>query len=150
MWDLRGGSSNTVRVCYPEFNLEELIERIRNWAEAISRSLPLKAVILFESYAERRNTAASDVDLVIVYEDPKREGDYGICWDALEIPQAEILIYTESEYAKLKEVGAMKGDREQGDPRLGESRRRAGPLPSQPMPNKGGLGRGHLLAKIAP
>ncbi|MEM2735178.1 MAG: nucleotidyltransferase domain-containing protein, partial [Candidatus Bathyarchaeia archaeon] len=90
--------------------------------KAISRSLPLKAVILFGSYAEGRHTAASDVGLLIVYEDPKREGDYGICWDALKIPQAEILVYTESEYEGLMKGGAMRGDREQGDPRLGESK----------------------------
>jgi predicted nucleotidyltransferase len=98
-----------VRVYYPEFDLEGLIKRVRKGAEAISKSLPLKLVILFGSYAEGRYTVASDVDLLIVYEDPKKEGDYGICWDALKIPQAEILIYTRSEYERLRGAEALKG-----------------------------------------
>jgi hypothetical protein len=106
---LRGRSSNIVKVCYPEFDLKALIERIRRGAEAISKSLPLRLVILFGSYAKGRHTAASDVDLLVVYEDPKRDGDYGICWDAFGIPQAEILVYTRSEYEGLKGKGALKG-----------------------------------------
>ncbi|MEM2082117.1 MAG: nucleotidyltransferase domain-containing protein [Candidatus Bathyarchaeia archaeon] len=107
--------------------MEELIERIREGAKAISRSLPLKAVILFGSYAEGRHTAASDVDLLIVYEDPKREGDYGICWDALKIPQAEILVYTESEYEGLRKGGAMRGIESKGILVWGNQRGARGP-----------------------
>lgn len=99
---MREESSDTVKVYYPEFDLEELTRRLRKGIKTILKHLPLKRVILFGSYAEGKNTAASDVDLLIVYEDPKREGAYGICWDALKIPQLELFIYTASEYEKMK------------------------------------------------
>ncbi len=76
--------SNTVKIYYPEFNKEELIKKLKEKAEIISNILPLKLMILFGSYANGRYTAASDVDLLIVYNGLKREDDYSICWDILK------------------------------------------------------------------
>ena len=64
-------------------------------------------MVLFGSYAEGRHTAASDVDLLVIYRGPKRRYDYSICWDAFGIPQLELHIYTEEEYTKLKSKGSM-------------------------------------------
>ncbi|MEM3607298.1 MAG: nucleotidyltransferase domain-containing protein [Candidatus Bathyarchaeia archaeon] len=92
-----------MKVYYPKFSPEELVRRVRKGVKAILKSLPLKTVVLFGSYAEGRHTAASDVDLLIVYEDPRRRDDYSVCWDALKIPQLELLVYTRSEYERLGE-----------------------------------------------
>lgn len=97
-------SSNTVRVYYPELSREEIIDRLKEGAELLSKSLPLRAIILFGSYAEGRHTAASDIDLLVVLEDPRRKDDYSTCWDAFKIPQLELHIYTVSEY-KMRRSG---------------------------------------------
>ncbi|MEM2841877.1 MAG: nucleotidyltransferase domain-containing protein [Thermoproteota archaeon] len=105
---MQEGSSNTVKIYYPEFNLEELIERIKRGVEIILKSLPIETVILFGSYVEGKHTAASDVDLLIIYESPKRKNDYSVCWDAFKIPQLELFIYTKSEYEKLRKSGIAR------------------------------------------
>ena len=100
-------SSNTVKIYYPEFSGEEVIEKIRDRINELLKKLPIKSVILFGSYAENRYTAASDIDLLIVYEDPKRNDAYNICWDELGIPQLQLHVYTSSEFKKLEASGSI-------------------------------------------
>jgi len=95
-----------VRIYYPEFNREELIERITVRLKTLCRHLPLKRVILFGSWARGRATAASDIDLLIIYEGSRREEAYSLCWDIIDIPQLELHIYTEEEYERLKASGS--------------------------------------------
>lgn len=49
---------------------------------------------------------ASDVELLIVYRGPRREDAYSICWDILDMLNAEIHVYSEDEYAELKRSGS--------------------------------------------
>jgi len=97
-----------VKVYYPKFNLEEIIKRIKKGLKKGLKKFPIKTVILFVSYAEEKHTAASDIDLLIVYEGPKRRDDYSFFWDLFDIPQLELHIYTESEYKKLKNSFMIK------------------------------------------
>ena len=94
-----------MRIFWPELNREELIRRIRKGIKSVLNVLPITKVILFGSYARARHTAASDVDLLVVYRGPKRQDDYSICWEALGIPQLELHIYTEEEYERLRSKG---------------------------------------------
>jgi len=96
-----------VRIYYPEFSRSELIERIKRKVASLCEKLPIRAVILFGSYAKGRYTAASDVDLLIIYEDPKMEDAYHICWDELSIHQLQLHIYTLSEFKKLEASGSL-------------------------------------------
>jgi len=96
-----------VRIFWPEFSKEELIKRIREGIRSILNALPITKVVLFGSYAEGRHTAASDVDLLVIYRGVKRQDDYSICWDALSIPQLELHIYTEEEYERLRSRGGL-------------------------------------------
>ena len=102
-----GGSSNSVRIFWPELNREELIRRVREGIKSVLNVLPITKVILFGSYARARHTAASDVDLLVVYRGPKRHDDYSVCWEALGIPQLELHIYTEEEYERLRSKGSL-------------------------------------------
>jgi len=102
-----GGSSDSVRIFWPELSREELIRRIREGIKSVLSVLPITKVILFGSYARARHTAASDVDLLVVYRGPKRQDDYSICWEALGIPQLELHIYTEEEYERLRSRGSL-------------------------------------------
>ena len=75
---------------------------MREKVEELEKLLPVKLVILFGSYVEGRQTAASDVDLLIVYRGPRRDDAYSVYWDVLKIPDLELHIYSEGEYEKVK------------------------------------------------
>ena len=103
---MRKRYSSSVKIFQSEFSREELIERIRRRTDELAKHLPITRVILFGSYASGRQTATSDVDLLIVYSRPKRNDDYSVCWDTLSIPQLELFVYTEQEYETLKALGS--------------------------------------------
>lgn len=97
-------SFGSVRIFYPEFDTEELVQLISRKLSALARELPLKLVVLFGSYAKRNYTVASDVDLLVVYAGRKREDDYAVVKRVLDIPRLEPHLYTEEEYEELREV----------------------------------------------
>jgi len=102
---MREESSSSVRIYYPRFSRGELIERLRRCAEELSKKLPLKRVILFGSYASGRQTAASDVDVLIVYEGERDKREvYDLCWDLIGLPNLELHLYSEDEYLKLRKL----------------------------------------------
>ena len=65
--------------------------------------MPLLSVILFGSYAKGRHTAASDVDLLVIYDDPRRPNAYEIVVESLRIPRLEPLVYSRGEFERLAE-----------------------------------------------
>jgi predicted nucleotidyltransferase len=67
-------------------------------------TLPLKKVILFGSYAKGNYTAASDVDLLVVYGGGERRDGYAVCKKTLKIPHLEPHVYSEREYVEMKET----------------------------------------------
>jgi uncharacterized protein len=97
---MRQRSSNIVKISYPKFSRDELVSLLNQRSKKLSKILPLVCVVLFGSYAKKRQTAASDIDVLVVYEDPKKENDYSIVWDALNIPMLEPHVFSLSEYAK--------------------------------------------------
>ena len=96
-------SSNSVKIYYPKYNKEKIIKLLKAKIHRIKKKIPVKKVILFGSYASGKYTVASDIDILIVYKGPKREDAYNICWDIIEIPELQLHIYSEEEYAKLKQ-----------------------------------------------
>ena len=71
-------SSSTVKVYYPRYRRYELIQYLEQRVGLLAQRIPLKLVMLFGSYAEGRYTAASDIDLLVVYEGRKRDDIYKI------------------------------------------------------------------------
>jgi hypothetical protein len=82
------------------------VEFLKAKIEELSKRLPLRLVALFGSYAQGNYTAASDVDLLVVYDDPKREGAYGMVWETVGLPNLQPHLYTTSEYEELKRSGS--------------------------------------------
>jgi len=64
--------------------------------------MPIRLIALFGSYAQKRHTATSDIDILIVYDDPKREDAHKLVIDTIDLPQLEPHIYTTSEYERMK------------------------------------------------
>ncbi|MCS7240205.1 MAG: nucleotidyltransferase domain-containing protein [Candidatus Bipolaricaulota bacterium] len=77
-----------------------MAERIPKLAE----KLPLVRVVLFGSYAQGTYGPGSDVDLLVIYRGKLREDAFRVVWETLDIPGLELHVYTEEEYAKLKET----------------------------------------------
>lgn len=99
---MRRKSSGSVRIYYRRFDREELVQVLREKAGRLDEKLPLLKVMLFGSYVENRATAASDVDVLVVYRGREREDAYSVAWDMLYVPQLELHVYSEKEYGKLR------------------------------------------------
>ncbi len=99
---MRKESSSSVRIFYPRFEKEELIQKLQKKIEDLSRKLPLSLVVLFGSYAQGRYTVASDVDLLVVYGGKERRDAFATAKRTLNIPMLEPHIYSEDAYAKLR------------------------------------------------
>jgi hypothetical protein len=95
-------SSSTVKVYYPRYRRDELIQYLKHRVGLLAQRIPLKLVMLFGSYAEGRYTAASDIDLLVVYEGRKRDDIYKIVWDTIALPNLQPHIYTADEWNMLR------------------------------------------------
>jgi len=95
-------SSSSVRVFYPEFTREELIEKLKERIPALAEKLPLKLVVLFGSWSKGNYTVASDIDLLIVYSGEEREGAFALAKITIGIRGVEPHLYSEPDYLKMK------------------------------------------------
>lgn len=50
----------------------------------------------------RRQTAASDVDVLVVYAGDEAEEAYSLAWDILDIPQLQLHVYPERLHERLR------------------------------------------------
>jgi predicted nucleotidyltransferase len=98
---MRKKSSSSVRVFYPPFNREDLLAMLRQRVPMLQEKLPLKRVVLFGSYAEGRQTIASDIDLLIIYAGQPREDAYVLAKRTLNIHRLEPHVYAEAEVAQV-------------------------------------------------
>ncbi|MEW5768594.1 MAG: nucleotidyltransferase domain-containing protein [bacterium] len=97
-------SSSAVRIFYPRFKREEVIERIRAGLKALGENLPLESGILFGSYAKDNYTVGSDIDLLIIYKGKRREEIYSLSKRLLGILGLEPHVYCSEEYEEMKQT----------------------------------------------
>lgn len=95
-------SSSSVRVFYPPLSCEDLLNVLRQRMPAVQEKLPVKRAVLFGSYAKRRHTIASDIDLLIVYAGKPREDAYALVKRTLNIRRLEPHVYAEEEYRQVE------------------------------------------------
>ncbi|MCS7240836.1 MAG: nucleotidyltransferase domain-containing protein [Candidatus Bipolaricaulota bacterium] len=98
------GSFDSVRIFWPKLSREELLRILRERIPKLAERLPLVRVVLFGSYAQGTPGPGSDVDLLVVYRGPPREEAFELVWRILNIPRLEPHVYTEEEYAQLRET----------------------------------------------
>jgi predicted nucleotidyltransferase len=98
------GSSSSVRVYYPPFSKQELIQKISEQLRTLEERLKLSHVVLFGSYARDNYTVASDVDLLVVYEGEEIQDAFAVVKKTMSIPRLEPHVYSEHEYERLKET----------------------------------------------
>ncbi|MGB9900772.1 MAG: nucleotidyltransferase domain-containing protein [Pseudothermotoga sp.] len=93
-----------MRIFYPEYNKEKVLEIIRNSLLQLLKVLPVKLVVLFGSYAKGNFTVFSDVDLLVVYDDPIREDAYKIVKKTIRLKGLEPHVYSLSEYKQIEKT----------------------------------------------
>lgn len=94
---MRNPSFGSVRVVFPRFSREELIELLRRDVRSLAGELPLRRVVLFGSWASGRATAYSDIDVLVVYADPPRDDAYKTVRRHLRLRGLEPHLYSEGE-----------------------------------------------------
>ncbi|MDI7261093.1 MAG: nucleotidyltransferase domain-containing protein [Thermodesulfobacteriota bacterium] len=94
--------SGSVRIFYPEFDKEKLIQILKGKLKDLEAKLPLNRVILFGSYSKDRYTVGSDIDLLVVYSGKVREDAYAIVKKTINIPRLEPHLFTYEEYQILQ------------------------------------------------
>ena len=94
-------SSSSVRVLYPDFDRGELLAKLRNGVARLEPLVPLRSVVLFGSWARDRQTAASDIDLLVIYEGPSRDDVYRLVRKTIGLRGLEPHVYTVDEAASL-------------------------------------------------
>lgn len=97
-------SSSSVRVYYPRHDRGQVVEAIAGGLAKLKQALPVKLLVLFGSYARGNYTVSSDIDLLVVYQGPRREEAYVLVRKALGIPGLEPHVYSQEEYAHSKEM----------------------------------------------
>lgn len=98
---MRRPSSSSVKVFYPRYSRPELLDRLARGVQALAEVLPLELVVLFGSYAAGRQTAASDVDLLVVYAGAPRADAYSLVRRVLDLRGLEPHVYAEEEARAL-------------------------------------------------
>lgn len=89
--------STSVRVVYPRHSRAELVSHLRARLPRLAEQLPLERAVLFGSWARARATAASDVDVLVVYSGPPRPDAYALVWRTLDLPGLEPHVYAAAE-----------------------------------------------------
>jgi len=108
---MRKPSSTSVRVIFPALSREEDIQRIRDGLPKLADQLPLRQVTLFGSYARGRFTAYSDIDLLVIYDDPPVPDAFQRVRRTIPLRALEPHVYTVSEAASVASVlGRMTRD----------------------------------------
>jgi hypothetical protein len=71
--------------------------------ESLKRVLQVSLIVLFGSYATNSHTAASDIDLLVVYKGYAKDA-YAIVRKAFGLPLLEPHVYSEEEYTTMKQT----------------------------------------------
>jgi predicted nucleotidyltransferase len=92
------------------------VERLRREAEPLCREAGVEKIMLFGSYATGRQTASSDIDLLVVIDTNICDKDkaYRILRKGLSIKMIELHILSKEEYQSMKETRWIKTVEKEG------------------------------------
>lgn len=98
---MQSESFGSVKVFWRPYSRERLVELLQEQMPALAKALPLKRVILFGSWAANRATAFSDVDVMVIYEDPPLSDAYERAVRAMHVQGLEAHVYSRSQAQAL-------------------------------------------------
>lgn len=97
-------SSRSATISWPTRTREDILASIRAALSRLRDELPVVRVVLFGSYTSDRATVASDVDLLVVYEDPPREDAFATVKKTIPVRGLEPHVYTTEVAAKQQDL----------------------------------------------
>ncbi|MFN4071260.1 MAG: nucleotidyltransferase domain-containing protein [Thermus caldifontis] len=92
----------SVKVFFPPWTQEEILERLKEGLESLRTEVPLRKAYLFGSWATGRALPGSDVDLLLIYRGPTRHDLHRLVRRAFKGLPVEVHAYTEEEAEALK------------------------------------------------
>ena len=103
-------SSSSVRVFFPKYSAERVIGEVRKTIDKLSGKVALEKVMLFGSYAKKRYTVASDIDILVVFDDSRSTEDetYKALMRNIELPRLELHLLSKKEYEDMKDSKWIK------------------------------------------
>lgn len=109
-------SSNSVKIFFPKFNREEVVTEISKRITELHEKLHLDKVIIFGSYAKGNYTVASDIDLLIVFDNEKiNENEvYKCLMKSIQLPRLELHIISKKDFNNYKKTKWIKTIEEEG------------------------------------
>ncbi|MGQ9616440.1 MAG: nucleotidyltransferase domain-containing protein [Spirochaetota bacterium] len=96
--------SNSVRIFYPRYGKEEIVKKINQRLTLLKSRLPVLSIVLFGSYATGSYTAASDIDVLVVYRGEQNDKAFQIVKETLGIPGVEPHVYTDSQALEMSAI----------------------------------------------
>ncbi|MEM1580962.1 MAG: nucleotidyltransferase domain-containing protein [Candidatus Bathyarchaeia archaeon] len=81
-----------MKVFFPKVNREDVVKEVSRCITEFREKLGLESIILFGSYAKDKYTVASDIDLLIIFDDQKSGEDqvYKSLMRNIKLPRVEL------------------------------------------------------------
>jgi len=90
-----------VRVTYPALTKAQVIQRLTEAYAGLRRRLPVTMMVLYGSYVHGRQTAGSDIDVIVVYSGKRRHNAYRLIIEETKLPRLEPKVYTEEQFNSM-------------------------------------------------
>lgn len=99
-----------MRVFFPKHSSEKVINEIKKTIDKLSGKVALEKVMLFGSYAKNRYTVASDIDILVIFDDSRSTEDeiYKALMRNIELPRLELHILPKKDYELMKDSKWIK------------------------------------------
>jgi predicted nucleotidyltransferase len=94
--------SGSVKFFYPDYKPPELAKLLRDRLQGLDEILTLRRVVLFGSWTKGKETAFSDIDLLIIYTGPPREDAYRLVKQYMNLRGLEPHVFSEEETENLE------------------------------------------------
>ena len=100
-------SSSSAKIYYPKYDLTEVVEELRKAMQMLSKELGIEKVILFGSYAKNRYTVASDIDILVVFDETVCDEDkvYKAIRKRVKLSRLEPHLITKNELVGQENLG---------------------------------------------
>lgn len=90
-------SFGSVTIFSPRHDRAEILDTLRDSVSDLRDQLPLRQLILFGSQASGRSTVRSDIDLLVIYDDPPRDDAFRIVKKTIPLQGLEPHLFTVNE-----------------------------------------------------
>jgi predicted nucleotidyltransferase len=109
-------SSSSAKIYYPKYDQAEVVEELRKTMQMLSKELGIEKVILFGSYAKNRYTVASDIDILVVFDETVCDEDkvYKAIRKRVKLSRLEPHLITKNEYSRARESRWIKTIEKEG------------------------------------